>query len=227
MAPRLPTPCPAFRLERARFPGLTGRPAASQSLGVQGHTLPACHGSPTLNLITVWRQAACRRAAQRQSAQWPATSTQARCVFCKACTPRATPFATTCWCIHRADWSAATRWRLTFRHMAIPMASSPRRAPRGFTGHWASPRCKPSASGSKTRRGLNGCRWRPSATTAAWLKTAWWLTWHRRLNSSAGTSPRWASPMPANPSRAAAFASISSCRACGWSAAALTRRTHA
>ncbi len=37
--------------------------------------------------------------------------TTGRCAFCKACTPRATQFATTCWCTRPAGWSAATRWR--------------------------------------------------------------------------------------------------------------------
>jgi len=47
--------------------------------------------------------------ASKQSAAWPATSTAARCVSCKAFTLKAMEFVTTYWYTRLVDWWAETR----------------------------------------------------------------------------------------------------------------------
>src|SRR3989344_4518815 len=60
-------------------------------------------------------------------------STTGRCASCKACTPRATPSATTCWCTHPAAWWAATRWTSPPPSAPAPTVWSPPPAPRAST----------------------------------------------------------------------------------------------
>ncbi len=86
----------------------------------------------------------------KAAARSPASPTKGRCASCRACGRRAAASATTCWCIRRADWSAATRWRSTCMQPATATASSPRRAPRGSTA-------------AKARAGGAGCAHQPGA----------------------------------------------------------------